>query len=61
MYNHSPSIDLLHLAILLVVDTIIALLIAYHQHKEHGYRFGLQFIQIWIGVTGLSLIIMKFF
>ncbi|MCK5781763.1 MAG: hypothetical protein KAH10_04200 [Flavobacteriales bacterium] len=61
MYDHTPSIDFGRLFILLFIDTIIAAAIAYKQHKEYGYSFGKQFAQIWIGITGLSFIIMKFF
>ncbi|MEN8138216.1 MAG: hypothetical protein ABFR62_07275 [Bacteroidota bacterium] len=61
MYNNIPNIDYLNLSIILIIDTIIAGTIAYKQHKEQGYNFGKQFIQVWIGVTGVSFIILKFF
>jgi hypothetical protein len=61
MYDHSPSIDFSRLFILLAIDTVIAAAIAYRQHKEYGYSFGSEFPKIWIGITGLSFIVMKFF
>lgn len=61
MQNQSPNIDITRLAILITIDTILSLIIAYKQHKEHGYKFSTQFVKVWIGVTGLSFIIAKIF
>ena len=59
MYNQAPNIDLTRLIILLTIDTILAFIIAYRQHKEYGYKLGTQFIKVWIGVAGLSFIVAK--
>ena len=61
MYNQSSNIDITRLAILLTIDTILALIIAYKQHKEYGYKFSSQFIKVWIGIAGLSFIVAKIF